>query len=322
MIGTGDLASPVAVKHGNGRDWWFITGELEQPLIYTFLIDPKGIHGPFKTEMPMSYEGKELQSTNAISPDGRTYVRCNGYNGLYIFDFDRCTGRFSNLRLFPTAPKRAWFATAFAPDSKHLYLSSFTEITVMDISAPNVAATWDTLAIYDGFMDYTGASTAFWIPQLQPDGKIHYATYNTTRHLHMAHRPNLPGSSADFQQHATGLLKYNDGTMCQFPNYRLGEWEASPCDTLNGQKPGDGFEKTVYLPRKATEMEWRLLRPMHPPRLEKDLPKIPSITELAIRLSERTADTQKKTTGPRDLLQWQQVLPAAPAPLLPPSPKK
>jgi hypothetical protein len=36
--------------------------------------------------------------------------------------------------------------------------------------------------------------------------------------------------------------------MLQFPNYRLGEWEDSPCDTLNGQKPGDGFVKSAWFP--------------------------------------------------------------------------
>lgn len=36
--------------------------------------------------------------------------------------------------------------------------------------------------------------------------------------------------------------------MSVYPNYRLGEWEGSPCDTLNGQRPGDGFTHLPYEP--------------------------------------------------------------------------
>ena len=66
--------------------------------------------------------------------------------------------------------------------------------------------------------------------------------------MHISHSPNLSGHSADVEQHGLALPKFNDGTMCLFPNYRLGEWEGSPCDTLNFQQPGDGFEKTAYYP--------------------------------------------------------------------------
>lgn len=245
-----DLIDPVAVKHGNGRDWWVITGELSTPRVYIFLLDAGGVHGPFETEMPFTFPDAEYQSINAMSPDGRTYIRCDGFNGLYIYDFDRCSGTLNNLQVLPFSDSDFFgFASVFAPDSRHLYLSSWRMITVLDLQATDITATLDTLAYFDGQASPNQPFvTGFWNPNLAPDGKLYYATTNSTLSMHVIHHPNLPGHAADVEQHGLALPKLNSGTMCLFPNYRLGEWEGSPCDTLNFQQPGDGFEKTAYYP--------------------------------------------------------------------------
>ena len=104
-----------------------ITGELSTPFLYSFLLDQDGVHGPFTTVMPYQFSSPEYQSINAMSPDGNTYVRSDGNHGLYIFDFDRCSGAFENLRVLPfPAGDFFGFATVFAPDSKNLYLSCRT----------------------------------------------------------------------------------------------------------------------------------------------------------------------------------------------------
>lgn len=245
-----DYIAPVAVKHGNGRDWWIITGEVSTPYLYTFLLDSAGVHGPFTTVMPYQFPGLEYQSINAMSPDGKTYVRSDGSHGLYIFDFDRCNGDFDNLRVLPFPDQEFFgFATVFAPDSKHLYLSSWTLVTVLDLTANDISASLDTMAYFDGKASpFEPFVTGFFIPCLGPDGKIYYSTTNGTLSWHIIHDPTLPGLAADVEQHGITLPKFNDGTMVQFPNYRLGEWDDSPCDTLNGQKPGDGFIKSVWFP--------------------------------------------------------------------------
>jgi hypothetical protein len=56
---------------------------------------------------------------------------------------------------------------------------------------------------------------------------------------------------------------WNNLTITQFPNYRLGEWNNSPCDTLNGQKPGDGFTATEYAPERfRKDTAYTLLPPI------------------------------------------------------------
>ena len=299
-----DLADPVAVKHGNGRDWWIITGELSTPKIYTFLLDPAGVHGPFETEKAYTFPGEEYQSINAMSPDGRTYVRCDGNRGLYLFDFDRCNGVLSNLRVLPFYdPEFFGFASVFAPDSRHLYLSSWETLTVLDLGEPDIAATFDTLAYFDGQASpHEPFLTGFFIPNLAPDGKIYYATTNGTLSMHLTHNPNLPGHGADIEQHGLALPKFNSGTMCLFPNYRLGEWEDSPCDTLNFQRPGNGFEKTAYRPPVfGTDTESMMLPPAggkgKPANRDNALPpRRPRIGEIALKRLEEQEREERQAT--------------------------
>lgn len=55
--------------------------------------------------------------------------------------------------------------------------------------------------------------------------------------------------------------------MSVYPNYRLGEWEGSPCDTLNGQRPGDGFTHLPYEPPAEAQRKegYTLLPPIGKP---------------------------------------------------------
>lgn len=288
---------PVAVKHGNGRDWWVITGIVSEPVLYTFLLDPDGVHGPYETIMPYEFPGEAFQSVNSMSPDGRTYVHCDGLQGLYLYDFDRCSGTFGDLRVLPFAdPEFFARSTVFAPDSRHLYLSSSPYITVLDLQAADIAATLDTLAYFDGQASPNEPFlTGFFHASRGPDGKIYYATTNSTMAMHVIHDPDLPGLGADVQQHGLDLPKVNNGTMCLFPNYRLGRWAGSPCDTLGYHGPGgDGFEHRAYEPPAAARNPagYTLLPPIGKPS-DKPRVRVPSMSEMALEELERQRREQE-----------------------------
>jgi len=294
---------PVAVKHGNGRDWWIISGEVQTPFMYVFLLDPEGVHGPFTTVMPYLFPGAEYQSVNDISPDGSTYVRAAGRRGLYIFDFDRCTGTLSNMKAQPFANDEfLCFAAVFAPDSRHLYLSSWEALTVVDIKATDIIASLDTLAYFDGYASpQEPFITGFWNPNLGPDGKIYYATTNSTISMHIIHNPDLPGQAADVEQHGLDLTRYNNGTMCLFPNYRLGEWEGSPCDTLNGQRPGDGFTKNDWYPPALAKPEgYTLLPPLFKNAQLNSHPRTPDLNMAELALKRREEDKKKAESDKKE----------------------
>ncbi len=241
MVGDSAISTAMT-KHGNGRDWWLITGVQSDPVQLVFLITDKGIQGPFEQGDGPGFPGGESFGLSTISPDGSTYIRVTERSGLRIFDFDRCSGQLSNLRVIPYEKSLKVLSAIFAPDNRHLYLNYYDYVTVIDIQAPDPALTLDTIAYYDGFATPLPFSTGFFAGQLHKDGKIYYATTNGTLALHVIHQPQLPGLSANVQQHGITLPYYNAETMCRFPNYRLGRLVGSPCDTL----PFSGSEKRDF----------------------------------------------------------------------------
>lgn len=124
----------LAVKHGNGRDWWVIVREspVGQPVYnnswYLFLVTPLGI-----TNMGIQNIG-QLNGTNlgniGVSPDGSKICFSNLGGLIDLFDFDRCTGTFSNhieieLQL-SVNPYPYYWSNAFSPIGQYLYVSSST----------------------------------------------------------------------------------------------------------------------------------------------------------------------------------------------------
>lgn len=245
----GGLSYPVAVKHGNGRDWWVYTGEQNTNTHYRFLLDPSGVQGPFTQQYGPEPFYEESTGVNAVAPNGRIYVRVDQNNNLRIFEIDRCTGLLGNLRVLPFAPGFSVFQSEFSNDSRRLYLSSNTALMSVDLQAAQIAATLDTLALYDGAL--APFPTTFWTAGRMADGKIYWATKNSTFRMHVVHQPDLPGQLSDFEQGGVVLPVYNSGTMCRFPNYQLGHWDQSPCDSLPQGLIADHFISSPYNNPKA-----------------------------------------------------------------------
>ena len=249
----GNLTHPAACKHGNGRDWWVMIAERGKPIYHTWLISPAGIEGPFsQTIGPIV--SKEYVAQSVFTPDGQSYVRHNSSGGLNIFDFDRCTGLLSNLRevKYPDG----YFFTRYAmasPNSRFLYVNDWDTVWSLDLAADDPGVSFDTIIQYDGFVCPLPWQTGIGIPGLGPDGKIYYAAHNSAKCIHVLHQPNLPGWAADFAQHDLPLPRYNEATMCHFPNYRLGIWEGSPCDTMQLVHPPEGFVATKYQAFEAVQ---------------------------------------------------------------------
>jgi hypothetical protein len=251
------------VKHGNGRDWWFLTGVQNSPRHLLWLIDPSGVHGPFEQDMGPAFPTIEGLCGLTFSPDGALFIRNDCRNGMRIYDFDRCSGLLSNLRIIPGPPDFRGLVT-FSPSSRRLYVSSYDAIASMDLQNPDPASTWDTLTYYDGYSSLSlPYSTGFWIAQIEPDGQIWWGTTNGTLYMHIVHHPDLPGLAADIEQHGIELPRINDGTVCRFPNYRLGALTGSPCDTLHmkGPRPA-GFQDYPYTVREQDFEGYRILSPI------------------------------------------------------------
>ena len=262
------LIGMAIVKLGNGRDWWVLTGVADKPIHYLFLVSPSGISGPFEQNIGPDFPSWEGGGNPIFTPDGNTYIRPDAHNGMRIYDFDRCTGQLSNLRIIPYTDPFYIVGLAFCSSSRFLYGNSLEQMMQFDMGASNVGASMDTIAMNDGFaIPAPPFQPDFWHGTRGPDGKIYLCGTGSSIMLHVINQPELPGLACDIALHGIKLPTTNYWSMSAFPNYRLGPWQDSPCDTLHFQPPGGGdggFTPTPYAPPASmrTDMGYRLLTPM------------------------------------------------------------
>jgi hypothetical protein len=104
-----------------------------------------------------------------------------------------------------------------------------------DLLAPDIAASKQTVAVYDNFIDPLFPQfgyTTFFLQQLASDKKIYICTPNGTRFLHVIDQPDSAGIACNVLQHAVQLPTFNQSSIPNFPNFRLGPIDGSMCDTL------------------------------------------------------------------------------------------
>jgi hypothetical protein len=228
-----------AVKHGNGRDWWIFQPERATNGHRMVLFTPEGFQPALRQEAGPVYGDLEGLGQAAFSPDGTKYARYEYFHDLHLYDFDRCTGLLSNHRAVEIRDNADTFrlagGLAFSPNSRFLYVSSFNHLYQFDTEAPDLAVSKILVGIYDGFQ--SPYSTYFFMQQLGPDGKIYMSAPNGVNMLHVIHRPDSLGQACDFEQHGIITPTYIIYGMPHFPNYRLGAWEGSHCDTIKLTPP-------------------------------------------------------------------------------------
>ncbi|MBI1225191.1 MAG: PKD domain-containing protein [Bacteroidetes bacterium] len=231
-LGLGKL---TAVRHGNGRDWWMVVHEMASRNYYRLLIAQEGIQniGKFSTSFAIPDEGV---GQSVFSPDGSVFARMNTVSleeGQFVdvYQFDRCTGELSGQIQINYDEDAYSAGIAISPNSRFLYVTSFTKVYQFDLWSNNIPASKVTVATYDGFYD-SGSSTTFYMAQLAPDGKIYINVPGGVRFLHVIHNPNLPFPYCNMEQHGIQLPTFNNFSLPNFPNYRLGPLDGSACDTL------------------------------------------------------------------------------------------
>lgn len=231
----------TAARHGNGRDWWILMNEYNTNRYYRWLLTPEGLQ-----DMEQQAIGETV--TNGLgqavfSPDGTKYVNLNQTTftdtgtHVAIYDFDRCTGLLSNdVHLFYQGALSG--GVAISPNSRFLYVSKYDTLFQFDFYANDIASSREIVGIYDGTQSPFGST--FYLAQLAPDGKIYMNCPNGENVLHVIHNPDLKGDSCNFEQHGIDLPTYNSSSLPNFPNYRLGKLEGSPCDSIISTVVGEG----------------------------------------------------------------------------------
>jgi hypothetical protein len=233
-----NMGQLTAVRHANGRDWWLLAPRKNSNEYYRIRLAPEGVinEGLQAVGLPVP----SGLGQGCFSPDGEWYVRFNTISAsvgefVDVYAFDRCTGLLSEHRrvrynnVFVGAGSGG---AAIAPDSRYLYISSNLHIYQFDLWAADLEASWDTVAVYDGYQEGGYLATRFFLAQLGPDGKIYINSPNGVHTLHVIHRPDEAGQGCQVEQRGFRLPTPNASSIPNFPNYRLGPLEGSPCDTL------------------------------------------------------------------------------------------
>ena len=178
----------------------------------------------------------DIGSQAAYSPQGDRFAQVNIDNTLNIFKFDRCTGWFYDNTFIqipnPTfgLPDNEAFGLAFSPSGQYLYIVLYTKIVQYDTWASNIASTQTYVADWD--TAYNPFATYFLMAQLAPDGKIYIGTYGSCYTLHYIDQPDVGSVACNVVQNSFPLTSIPNVGVPTFPNYDLGAWVGSPCDTL------------------------------------------------------------------------------------------
>jgi hypothetical protein len=261
-----EIGNVLAVRHGNGRDWWVVVKRFTKDLYYSFLVTPDSVYAPnvLNTDPTPAHV---IGGQASISPNGKFYASFSNGSQLRLFDFDRCNGGLSNYR-YKFITNTLAGAVSFSPNSQFLYISTYDSLWQFDMEATDVLASQTFIARYDGFVDTTlNTGTGFWYHWLGPDGKIYITTSNQSRKLHVINQPDMPGQACDFQQHSVDLPRLNNFTTPSYINLSLYHDPDSPCDTLgvgipklsirNNElrifpNPSDGRFSVEYTPQRVS----------------------------------------------------------------------
>lgn len=220
-----------AIPHANGRDWWIIAPKFMSNCYFVILLEASGHSSVTEQCLGTSFGLDSWLGQAAFSPDGNKYARFHWKYNLNIFDFDRCSGAFTNplVITFPDI-SFARAGCAFSRSSRYLYATTHTKLFQFDMQAPDIAASRTHIADYDGFN--SPYATKFYMANLALDGKIYIGCPGQHKHIHVINEPEQPGTACDFRQHAIPLLTSN---FWSFPNQahtRLGPVDGTACDSL------------------------------------------------------------------------------------------
>ena len=230
----------TATRHANGRDWWIIFQSFNGVEFYTYLLDKEGFHeqdiqkiGKFHRgfdwgQAYFSQQGDQYAIIDALYWDSSTLVS--------IYKFDRCTGLLSNRRTDTITNYSGSLSVgiSFSPSGQYLYACNEYKLYQYDTKAMSFTNSKKNVAKYDGFInDPTWpVETGFGVFAAGSDGRLYNFTgQGGSLHIHQMDFPDETGEACTFKQHAI-TAHFQERNAPNFPNYRLGPLDGSPCDTL------------------------------------------------------------------------------------------
>lgn len=246
--------SLVAIKHGNGRDWWLIACHPAQPLLYSWLITAAGVSGPYYQTIGAGTCGgywnlKFSASANKIA-GFETFFDWPHTRYIDLYDFDRCSGLLSNaqtLQMTNIAKYSYAGGCEFSPSGRYLYGCAINKLYQFDMLAANIQASKMVVDSVDS-LDF-GNYKMWGVSQLAPDGKIYSKIPNSIPFLSVINYPDSAGIACNAVHGGIALPNYHYGDLPNIPLYELGPLTGSACDTITGSPPapkGGDLQMKIY----------------------------------------------------------------------------
>ncbi len=283
MLLDGPVMNPsemTQVRHANGRDWWVVQPGRYGLDYHVFLVTADTIVLDHVQTIGDSVIGG-LYGMARFSAQGDKYCITGVASPPQLFDFDRCSGYFSNPKRICTKEPEVdfWGDTTyrcggrlgciFSPSGRYLYINSYSDIRQYDLeSGRDLDESYVRVAAYDSTYSTNRDPTAFFYAIQALDDKLYYCTWAAyAGGYSVIHAPELPGSSCRFEEgglSAPTLNVYN--TLPNLPFYRLGKLEGSGCDTIVGVKEEGSRDMAIALrPNPGRRVELVLPAALHEP---------------------------------------------------------
>ncbi|MBK9400123.1 MAG: T9SS type A sorting domain-containing protein [Bacteroidetes bacterium] len=259
----------LAIKHGNGRDWWLIYkhSDFQSDTIQTLLVTPNGI--TITAGQPLGAFIESGFYRFAMNPGGTVLAGISIRSVIELFDFDRCTGLLSNHRYIrnnigSTDLKERFWSVEFSSSGRYLYVATADWTSYLFQFDLQNAQPWQSKVLLDSIdVPLAPASTI----RRAPDNRIYrsiawnngtsfnypypdtaWNIYNT--HLSVINYPDSGGLVCDYQPFSVflpGCRTYLG--LPNNPDYTLGPVIGSPCDTLSvGIIENEATEQLVVAP--------------------------------------------------------------------------
>ena len=244
---------------------------------YLYLVSPQGINGSFIQNIGSFRKSGGGQMI--FNNDGSQFVQVSWAGMIELYNFDRCTGLITSTIPIEQEPATSPFlhtytSCAYSKDDSKLFILDLDQnsntyyLLQYDLQAANITA---SKIVIDTFV----APTAPWQMKLAPDNKIYITAFDVTyswpypdtstayttinNNLSVINYPDSLGATCDFQP-----FSFNLGTGRSYlglpnnPDYELGAWVGSPCDTLTVGLNENGKEEDVFF-QAWYNGEWNMI---------------------------------------------------------------
>lgn len=240
----------TACRHANGRDWWLINHGWNNSVYNKWLVTPDSIYGVFRDTIGTLHQEPDIFGMAQFSLDGTMYAMGSSNGLVNIFDFDRCSGKFSNLRTIRNYIDTPWTmgnsvsyidGLCISPSKRFIYLTNKKQLTQFDLDADNIDSSRVLLATVDS--TYKNISP-FFLLALTPHNTIMVSNYQGVipfSHFHIIQYPDSAGIACHFQKESFEIPgSYDNIALPNLPNLKLGADTGSLCDTLRMGVPPSG----------------------------------------------------------------------------------